>query len=154
MKLSTADFLTQTAAGHYRIDSDLGMWIEEYRGPVGLANLKAMLSCVVSDPYWRAEYHGLIDFSWAQVEITANEVLRLALLMKQEGNRSRGWLVFVAPNSTTFGMVRMLSYWSRNTDRIKIFNTRGEADTWLNKVSPNFRRADHREMSGALLNAV
>lgn len=154
MKLSTADFLTETHTGHYWIDSDLGLWIEEYRGTVGLADLKAMLSCVVSDPCWRAEYHGLIDFSWAQVEMTANEVLRLALMMKQERNRSKGWLVFVAPNSTAFGMVRMLSYWSRNTDRIKIFNTRGEADQWLKQTSPSFRKAGYREMSGALLNAV
>jgi len=154
MKLSAADFLPQTPTGHYRIDSDLGMWIEEYRGSVGLADLKAMLSCVVSDPCWRAGYHGLIDFSWAQVEMTANEVLRLALIMKQERNRSKGWLVFVAPNSTAFGMVRMLSYWSRNTDRIKIFNTRGEADRWLKQTSSSFRKTGYREMGGVLLNAV
>lgn len=154
MKSTSADFLTHTSTGHYRIDSDLEMWIEEYRGRVGLADLKAMLGCVVSDPCWRAEYHGLIDFSWAQVEMTANEVLRLALMMKQERNRSKGWLVFVAPNSTTFGMVRMLSYWSRNTDRIKIFNTRGGADQWMKQISPSFREPSYREMTGALLNAV
>ena len=154
MKLANADFSTQAHTGHYRIDSDLEMWVEEYRGVVGLGDLKAMLSCVVSDPRWRPEFHGLVDFSWAQVEMTANEVLRLALIMKQERNRSKGWLVFVAPNSTTFGMVRMLSYWSRNTDSIKIFNTRSEANRWLNQISPASRTPSYSEISGGMLSAV
>jgi hypothetical protein len=66
----------------------------------------------------------------------------LALILRHEENRSTGWLAFVAPNSTIYGVVRMLGYWSRNTERLQIFPSREEAEVWLDRnidqVPPGF----------------
>jgi len=142
MKFSPFDYPYPASAGCYQIDPRRGVRIEEYSGKVGLADIRAILSAVVTDPDWSADHHGLIDFSNADLEMSANDVLRLGLLMRQERNRTRGWLVFVAGNSVAFGVVRMLGYWSRSTDRIKIFQSRAEAESWLDrqrdKAPPRF----------------
>ena len=74
-----------------------------------------------------------MDFSEAELELSANDVLRLALMLRQEENRSQGWVAFAVKNSVAYGVVRMLGYWSRNTDRFKIFQSRKEAEAWLER---------------------
>ena len=146
MHLLTTDLPTSGTGGYYRIDTDRRLRIEEYQGQVGLMDLKGMIASMVSDPCWSPDFHGLVDFSAAELDLSANDVLRLALVMRYEGNRSRGWLVFVTTNSTAYGTVRMLGYWSRNTDRMRIFNDRHEAENWLerhaNQAPPDFRERD------------
>ena len=87
-------------------------------------------------------FHGLIDFSAADLVLSANDVLRLALVLRHEQFRTSGWLAYVATNSTTYGIIRMLGYWSRNTERMRIFPSRSEAEAWLelnlDKVPPGF----------------
>lgn len=142
MKFSPFDDFHPAGAGCYRIDAARRLRIEEYQGKVGLADMRAILSAMASDPDWSADHHGLVDFSRADLEMSANDVLRLGLLMRQQRNRTRGWLVFVVNNSVAFGVVRMLGYWSRSTDRIKIFQGRDEAEGWLerqrDKAPPRF----------------
>jgi len=144
--------------GHYRIDADRRMRIEVYQGKTGLADLKSVISAMASDPCWSGDFHGLIDFSEAELELAANDVLRLALVLRHEANRSRGWLAYVAPNSTTYGIVRMLGYWSRNTDRVRIFQSRDEAERWLelnvDQVPPGFINEDGIEAVAALRNVI
>ena len=144
--------------GHYRIDADRRMRIEEYQGKTGLADLKSVISSMASDPCWSADFHGLIDFSEAELDLAANDVLRLALVLRHEENRSRGWLAYVAPNSTIYGIVRMLGYWSRNTDRMRIFQSRDEAERWLelnvDQVPPGFINEDGIEAVAALRNVI
>ena len=36
-------------------------------------------------------------------------------------------------SSVAYGVVRMLGYWSRNTDRFRIFHSRREAEAWLER---------------------
>lgn len=119
------------SAGRYRIDIERRLRIEEYFGTVELVDLKSIVTAMVSDPDWSPEYNGLVDFTGAELDLSANDVLRLALMLRQEQNRSHGWLVFVVGNSVAYGVVRMLGYWSRNTDRFRIFQNRKEADAWL-----------------------
>jgi hypothetical protein len=133
MKFLTADYSSPVNVGRYRIDPERGMRVEEYRGKVGLSDLRSVVSAMVSDPCWSPEHHGLVDLSEAELELSANDVLRLALMLRQEENRSHGWLVFAVPNSVAYGVVRMLGYWSRNTDRFRIFQSRSEAEAWLEK---------------------
>ena len=158
MKFLITDNPSLGTVGHYRIDSDRRMRIEEYQGKTVLADLKSNISAMASDPCWSAYYHGLIDFSDAQLELTANDVLRLALVLRHESNRSRGWLAFVATNSTTYGVVRMLGYWSRNTDRMRIFASRDDAERWLERnidqVPPGFINDDVIASGAVLRNAV
>ncbi len=157
MKFLTTDYSSTASVGRYRIDADRRVRIEEYRGRVGLPDLRSMVSAMASDPCWSPEYHGLVDFSAAELELSANDVLRLALTLRQEDHRSHGWMVFVVGNSVAFGIVRMLGYWSRNADRFRIFQTRGEAESWLvrnaAKTPPRFREAA-RETTVPLRNVV
>lgn len=143
MKFSLTDYACPSSVGSYRIDCRRGLRIEEYQGKVGLADLKDIVRAVVSDPDWSPDLNGLVDFTKAELELSANDVLRLALMLRQEQNRTRGWVVFVVSNSVAFGVVRMLGYWARSTDRFRIFSSREEAEKWLDrhcdKAPPAFR---------------
>lgn len=156
MKFLTTDYSSSAIVGHYRIDTDRRLRLEEYQGKTGLADLKLVIASMASDPCWSADYHGLIDFSEAELDLTANDILRLALVLRQEPNRTRGWLAFVATNSVTFGIVRMLGYWSRNTDRTRIFQSRAEAERWLDRnvdqVPPGFIAESGIEIAAKLRN--
>jgi hypothetical protein len=87
MRLLTTDYPSLETVGHYRIDAGRRMQIEEYQGKVGRADLKAMSAAMVSDPCWSPDFHGLVDFSEAELDLSANDVLRLALVMRHEAIR-------------------------------------------------------------------
>ena len=146
MKFSLTDYAYPASVGSYRIDTRRGIRIEEYQGKVGLGDLKDIVRAVVSDPDWSPDLHGLVDFTKAELELSANDVLRLALMLRQHQNRSRGWVVFAVNNSVAFGVVRMLGYWARSTDRFRIFSSREEAETWLERnrrhAPPAFREEE------------
>ncbi len=156
MKFLTTDYTSAGSVGNYRIDSDRRMRIEEYQGHVGLSDLRSIISSMSSDPCWSPDFHGLVDFSDATLELSSNDVLRLALLMRQEANRTTGWLAFVTANSTTYGIVRMLGYWSRNSDRLRIFQNRDEAERWLDRnvdqIPPGFLDENGMEAAAVLRN--
>lgn len=120
-----------TASMTCRVVPEHGLWLEEYHGVVGLDAIKALTRAVTGDPAWSPELNGLVDFSGASLELSGDEVLRLALMWREDAYRSCGWLAFVVPNSAVFGVVRMLGYWSRATDRSRIFASRDEAERWL-----------------------
>lgn len=156
MKFLTTDYPSEGTVGHYRIDSDRRMRIEEYQGKVGLADLKSIIAAMVSDPCWSPDFSGLIDFSDAELDMSSNDVLRLALVLRNGENRSYGWLVFVTDNSTVYGIVRMLGYWARNSERQRIFDNRAEAELWLERnidqIPPNFRELESRDATAVLRN--
>jgi hypothetical protein len=158
MKFSFADYAFPTSVGNYRIDIGRRLRIEEYQGKVGLDDLKEIVRAVVADPDWSPDHHGLIDFSGADLELSANDVLRLALMLRQDRHRTNGWLAFVVSNSVAFGVVRMLGYWSRSTERMRIFQSRDEAERWLerhrDKAPPAFREPMVAHAEPALLAAV
>jgi len=142
MNLSNFYFPPPAPTCRYRIDPARRLRIEEYQGSVGLDDLRATAQNVAEDPGWSPDLHGLIDFSKARLDLTANDVLRLALLMRRDGYRTNGWLAFAVGDSAAYGLVRMLSHWSRATDRSRIFQGREEAERWLNghagHVPPGF----------------
>lgn len=133
MKLLTLDYPSAETVACYRIDTERRLRTEVYEGAVTLGDIRSLMAAMVSDPCWSPEFHGLIDFSGAQLDMSANDVLRLALLLKQEENRSRGWLAFVATTSATYGIVRMLGVWSRTSERLQIFQSRQDAEAWLQR---------------------
>ncbi len=158
MKFLTTDYPSIATLGRYWIDVDRRLRIEEYQGKTGLADIRAILSAMSSDPCWSPEFHGLIDFSGAELDLSANDVLRLALFLRQKENRTTGWLGFVATNSMAYGIVRMLGHWSRNMDRIRIFQSRAEAEAWLernkNQMPPRFVEGKGAEFVSAIRNAI
>ncbi len=156
MKFLTSDYSASATVGSYRIDTERRIRIEKYQGATGMGEIKSILSAMASDPCWSADFHGLIDFSEAELDLTANEVMRLALVLRHEAYRSHGWLAYVATKSTTYGIIRMLGYWSRNTDRLRIFQSCDEAENWLainvDQVPPGFISEDPARVSAALRN--
>jgi hypothetical protein len=146
---------TTIGVGRYRIDSARRVWLEEYMGRIGLDEMKSMVAAVSDDPGWSPEFSGLIDFSQAELVLSPNDVLRLALMLRQEDHRSRGWLAFVVRDSSAYGVVRMLGYWSRNADRVRIFNSLDEAEHWLEQRADRpplrFNEAREVKLEGDLL---
>jgi hypothetical protein len=138
---------TPTASMSCRIFPEQRLWVEEYRGVVGLDAVKALTRAVTSDPRWAADFNGLLDFSGASLDMSGDDVLRLALMWREDAYRSCGWLAFVVPSSAVFGVVRMLGYWSRTTERSRIFTRREEAEQWL-------REQGRRMMSGGTSAAI
>ena len=149
MKFSLTDYAFPASVGSYWIDTVRGLRIEEYQGKVGLADLKEIVRAVVADPDWSPDLHGLVDFTKAELDLSANDVLRLALMLRQEQNRSRGWVVFAVSSSASFGVVRMLGYWARCTDRFRIFHSREEAEKWLERHQDRTPPAFHEPAPAA-----
>jgi hypothetical protein len=158
MKFLTTDNSSTVSVSRYRIDTERKMRIEEYQGKVVLGDLRSIVSAMSSDPCWSPDHHGLVDFSEAELELSANDVLRLALTLRQEENRTRGWMVFAVRSSVAYGVVRMLGYWSRNTDRFRIFQSRQEAEAWLERhidhAPPGFCEPSIAQRESALRNVV
>ena len=144
--------------GDYRIETHRGMRVEEYHGKVTLSDLRSMLGAMASDPCWSPDHHGLIDFAHAELELSANDVLRMALMLRQDAYRTHGWQVFVVSSSVAYGVVRMLGYWSRSTERFRIFHSRDDADRWLQRhrheTPLGFRKPSVAEKETALRNAI
>jgi hypothetical protein len=133
MKLLSSDYPSPLPVSQYRIDLERGMRIEEYHGKVRLEDLRSVVTAMASDPCGSEGRHGLVDFTDAELELSANDVLRMALTLRREENRTRGWMVFAVKDPAVYGVVRMLGYWSRNTDRFRIFQSRQEAEAWLDR---------------------
>jgi len=133
MKFSLTDYPATFALCQYRIAAAEKLRVEDYRGAVGLEEVKSITSAASSDPCWAADHNVLLDFSQAELSMSANDVLRWALSLRQPEYLTKGWLVFVVPNSLTYGLVRMLGQWSRNTERFRIFFDREKAENWLGR---------------------
>lgn len=145
MNFFTPNAPAPPVASSYRIDQDRNTRIEEYHGKVRLEEMRSMATAMVSDPGWSPDQHGLTDLTHAELEMSSNDVLRMALTLRQETHRTRGWMVFAVTDPVAFGVVRMLGYWSRATDRIRILPSRARAEAWLARhrhVSPFIPR-DH-----------
>jgi hypothetical protein len=122
---------SRAAALRYEIDPERHVRVEEYHGLVGLEDIKALTRAVASDPEWEPDMNGLVDFSDARLELSADDVMRLALMWREKEFRTSGWLAFAVPSAAMFGVVRMLSFWARMAERTRLFPNREEAEQWL-----------------------
>ncbi|RYD37528.1 MAG: hypothetical protein EOP87_03325 [Verrucomicrobiaceae bacterium] len=112
------------------------MHIEEYTGKVGLDDLRSLASAMAEDPDCLESNNRLVDLSGADLELSSDEVLRYALIMRSGKSRSGAWHAFAVKDAAAFSLVRMLSYWARVSDRCRIFSSRDEAERWLEMNSP------------------
>jgi hypothetical protein len=131
MKLQTLEYQDFLINGGYWIDEARGLRIEEYHGRIGLRLLRNTALAMSEDANWSSSFHGLMDLRDARLELSANDVIRLGLLMRLPTQRTSGWLVYVVADDATHGLVRMLGHWSRTTGRQRIFRSRREAENWL-----------------------
>lgn len=146
MNLYPIDCLPLAVKSTIWIDTSRRSRVEEFHGQVGLQELRENLLAMAEYPGGDPTYHGLADFSTAELDLTANEVIRLGLLMRQKTHQTSGWLTYVTNDTGTRSMIRMLGYWSRTTERQRIFRTRMEAENWLRlnryQLPPKFIEED------------
>lgn len=122
---------------NYRIESGRNLHIEEYAGTVVLDDLKEMAAVAASDPAWSGQNNRLLDLSRAELDMSSNDILRFALLMRSETYRSDGWHAFAVGDASTFSQMRMFSHWARLGERSRIFGNRDEAERWLDCNATN-----------------
>ncbi|MBX3741752.1 MAG: hypothetical protein KF712_12220 [Akkermansiaceae bacterium] len=136
MKSLLTSCVSPHASCHYRIESERNMHIEEYTGKVGLDDLRSLASVMEEDPECQESNNRLVDLSGADLELSSDEVLRYALIMRSGKSRPVGWHAFAVKDAAAFSLVRMLSHWARVSDRCRIFSSRDEAERWLEVNSP------------------
>lgn len=133
MKSLLTDYPVTGPACRYLTDENRKLHIEEYAGRIVLDDLRDVAAMVASDPACGATVHRLIDLSDARLDLTSDEVLRYALLMRKESHRAGGWNVFAVSDATSFSIVRMFSQWARTSERSRFFSSREEAERWLDR---------------------
>lgn len=133
MNLYPFDCSTFAVGNTCWIDTSCRTRVEEFQGRVGLRELRENVLAMSEDPGCDPAFHGLADFSAAKLELSANDVIRLGLLMRQKAHQTSGWLTYVTDDTSTRSLVRMLGYWSRTTDRQRVFRSREEAEAWLKR---------------------
>jgi hypothetical protein len=112
------------------------MHIEEYTGKVGLDDLRSLASVMAEDPGCQMSNNRLVDLSGADLDLSSDEVLRYALIMRSGRARQGRWHAFAVKDAAAFSLVRMLSHWARLSDRCRIFSSRDEAERWLEGNAP------------------
>ena len=117
----------------YRIEETRKLHIEEYAGRVGLDDLREAATTMASDPASSENLNRLIDLSHADLDLSSDDVLRFGLMMRKEGFRSKGWYAFAVGTASNFSLVRMLSHWARTSEQSRIFESREEAERWLDR---------------------
>ena len=133
MKSLLTDYPVASPSCRYLTDEKRKLHIEEYAGRIVLDDLKDVAAMVASDPACGGTLHRLIDLSDARLDLTSDEVLRYALLMRKESHRAEGWNVFAVSDATSFSIVRMFSQWARTSERSRFFSSREEAEAWLDR---------------------
>ncbi len=121
------------STARYYLDPERHLRVEEYAGEVGLEEVRAVAQLAAADPEWSPKFNALVDFRSAVLDLSSNDVLRIALTWRQASYRSEGWTAFVVGSTSSFALVRMLSTWARMSDRMDVFRTREEAERWLDR---------------------
>ena len=133
MKSLLTDYPVAGPTCRYLTDEKRKLHIEKYAGRIVLDDLKDVAAMVASDPACSGTVHRLVDLSDARLDLTSDEVLRYALLMRKESHRAEGWNVFAVSDATSFSLVRMFSQWARTSERSRFFASREEAEAWINR---------------------
>lgn len=119
------------SAALYRIDAGRALVVAEFAGRVEFGDIRSIMRAMTDDPAWSGDYNILMDFSRASLDLSANDVLRLALAWKCELPQAAGWTAFVVGSSVAYGVVRMLGAWARLSERMCVFPPGDEAGEWL-----------------------
>lgn len=124
----------------YQIQPDRKWLVEEYRGRVCLHDLKDLAAKVADDPFGEELCYRLIDLGEAVFDLSVDEVVRFALVLRAGPHRVSGWHAFVVGDEAGFSMARMISHWARLSERSRFFPTRVEAEEWLARNDEAGRR--------------
>ena len=115
----------------YSLRPDLGYVFMTLSGSVTLAELGTHIQSVWSDPGWKAEYNGIIDFSAAKIDLSDQEVTVLTHSMSTDPRCSFGRWALVVSTATDFAKLRKFDPDADLRSTIRIFFDRRTAEDWL-----------------------
>jgi hypothetical protein len=113
--------------GRYQLHPNLAYVDVVIEGRVTLAEMGAFIESVWSDPGWRPDYNGLMDFSGARIELSDQEVLDLTRAMRADPRCSLERWSFVVSRAADFAKLRKLDQ-EEEKATIRIFFDRGAAE--------------------------
>jgi hypothetical protein len=113
--------------GRYQFHPSLAYVDVVIEGRVTLAELGTFIETVWSDPGWRPEYNGLMDFSGARIDLSDQEMLNLTRAMRADPRCSLEKWSFVVSRAADFGKLRKLDE-EEDKATIRIFFDRGAAE--------------------------
>jgi len=119
----------------YRLHPDLGYVDAVIEGRVTLAEMGAFIESVWSDPGWRPDYNGLMDFSAARIELSDREIVDFTRAMRADPRCSLEKWSFVVSRAADFGKLRKIDQ-DENEATIRIFFDRGAAEKAGLHLSP------------------
>jgi hypothetical protein len=115
----------------YTIDGKLGYILTTFEGSVTLPELGAHIESIWSDPAWRSDYNGILDFSAATVDLSESEILGLTKAMQTDPRCSFGRWAFVVSTAAAFAKLRKIDHVADVRSSIRVFFARRAAEDWL-----------------------
>jgi hypothetical protein len=116
---------------YYSIHPDLGYVSLTVGGSVTLSGFGTQVQSVWSDPGWKPEYNGIIDFSAATIDLSDQEVADLTHSMATDPRCSFGRWALVVSTAADFAKLRKFDPDVDLRSTIRIFFDRHTAEEWL-----------------------
>jgi len=114
-----------------RFHPDLGYVSMSLEGSVTLSGFGTHVQSVWSDPSWRPEFNGIIDFSAATIDLSDQEIADLTHSMATDPRCSFGRWALVVSTAADFAKLRKFDHDADLRSTVRIFFDRRTAEEWL-----------------------
>jgi hypothetical protein len=102
-----------------------------FEGSVTLSEFGAYAQKVWSDPGWKPEFNGLMDFSGATIDLSDDEIKKLMKAILSDPRCSFARWAFVVTTAADFGRLRKMDALVDRESTLRIFFSRSDAEKWL-----------------------
>lgn len=110
---------------------DRGYIATTFGGRVTLPELGAHIQAMWSDPRWKPEYNGILDFSDASIDLSESQIQELTRSMTLDPRCSFGKWALVVSTAVTFSKLRKIDDALDAKATLRIFFDRPAALDWL-----------------------
>lgn len=110
---------------------DLGYVATTFGGRITLPELGAHIQAIWSDPGWRPEYNGILDFSDATLDLSETQIQDLTRSMTLDPRCSFGKWALVVSTAVTFAKLRKIDDVADLKAALRIFFDRRSAEEWV-----------------------
>jgi hypothetical protein len=117
--------------GRFTLHPSQGYIELHLEGSVTFSELGALIGQAWSDPGWKREYDGLIDFSAATVDLSDGETRDLLNWMVSDPRCSFGRWAFVGGKTGDIRMARLATLFADQETKLRVFLDRPSAKEWL-----------------------
>jgi hypothetical protein len=115
----------------YIIHADLRYVITTVEGSVTLLELGAHIQAIWSDPAWKMDYNGILDFSAATIDLSESEIRDLTKSMMADPRCSFGKWAFVVSTAAAFAKLREIEHVAGLRSTLRMFFDLRSAEEWL-----------------------